>query len=235
MNQPVSHDPLSQLPPDRIPEPSPGHVQETIAAAQQLFARQPVRMPGSHKPGRRVFFGRTWMEAILGAGLVSTACVLALVLSPAFLMTPLAPEPEPVQTGPIRTEMMVPPQGVQPLDLDMIVDLEPYTNGELRLGVRNADDRFALYHVDEQGLEQQLLEGRKGAAEAVSIFDAVLAEWDGQQVLAVRSGFGDLQRWDAFVETRFGFEVSAALSRQIWDAADAAEVEQRLAAAVSGS
>lgn len=209
-------------------------MQETIAAAQQLFARQRVRMPGSHRPGRRVFFGRTWMEAILGAGLVSTAGVLAFVLSPAFLLTAPAPEPGPVQTGAVRTEMMVPPQGVQPLDLDMIVDLEPYTIGELRLGVRNADERFALYHIDEQGLERQLLEARKGAAETVSISDAVLTQRDDQQVLAVRSGFGDLQRWNAFVDTRFGFELSAALSHQIWDAADAAEVEQRLAAAASG-
>ncbi|MFD2649366.1 hypothetical protein ACFSX5_16390 [Devosia albogilva] len=230
----MSHDPLSRLPPERIPEPSPSRMQETIAAAQQLFARQPVQTPGKQRAGRRVFFGRTWMEAILGAGLVSTACVLAFVLSPAFMVTPPVLEREPVQTGPIRTDMMVPAQGLRPVDLDMIADLEPYTFGALRLGVRNADERFALYHVDEQGLELQLLEGRKAAAETVSISDAVLTQWNGQQVLAVRSGFGDLQRWDAFVEEGFGFELSAALSHQIWDAADAAEVEQRLAVASGG-
>jgi hypothetical protein len=48
--------------------------------------------------------------------------------------------------------------------------------------------------------------------------------------LAVRSGFGDLQRWDAFVEDEFGFTISPGLSRIIWDAADAQDIEDRLAA-----
>ena len=234
MSRPVSHDPLTRLPPERIPEPSPSRMQETIAAAQQLFARQPAQMPGKQGAGRRVFFGRTWMEAILGAGLVSTACVLAFVLSPAFMVTPPVLEREPVQTGPIRTDMMVPRNGLRPPPLDVIADLEPYETGDLRVGVRNLDQRYALYHVDEQGLERELVEGRKHSAETVSVSDAVLTQWDGRSVLAIRSGVGGLQRWDAFVEARFGFEVSAALSHQIWDAADAAEVEQRLAAAPGG-
>lgn len=229
MSRPASHDPLSRLPRERIPEPSPGRMQETIAAAQQLFARQPVQMAGQPKAGRRVFFGRTWMEAILGAGLVSTACMLAFVLSPASMLTPPAPVSEPVQSGPIRTDMTAPRQGLRPLDLDMIVELEPYTIGDLRLGVRNLDNRFALYHVDEQGLQLQLLEGRKAASEQISISDAVLTQWNGQDVLAIRSGVGALQRWEAFVGVGPRFELSAALSHQIWDAADSAEVEQRLA------
>lgn len=233
MSRPVSHDPLSRLPPDRIPEPSPGRMQETIAAAQQLFARQPVSMPGKQRAGRRVFFGRTWMEAILGAGLVSTAFALALMLSPAVMLAPTVPEPEPVQTGPIRTDM-VSPENLRPVPLDIIVDLEPYTFGDLRLGVRNDGNRYALYHVNEQGLEAELLEGRKSAEDAVSISGGVLTRWNAREVLAVRSGFGDLQRWEAFMKVGAGFQLSAALSHQIWDAADASEVEQRLAAASGG-
>jgi len=236
MSGPVSHDPLSRLPQERIPEPSPGRMQETIGAAQQLFARQPVPMPGSQRVRRRSFFGRTWMEAILGAGLVSTACVLAFVLSPAFMLTPPepvpAPEPAPdVQTGPIRTDMTQPRGDPRPLDLDLVVDLEPYTFGDLRLGVRQLEDRYAVYRVDERGIEAPLIESRKGAGETLSLSGAVLTQWDGQEVLAVRSGFGDMQRWEAFVKRGPRFEISASLSHQIWDAADAAEVEQRLAAA----
>jgi len=238
MSGPMSNDPLSRLPQERIPEPSPSRMRETIAAAQQLFARKPVPISASHRVRRRSFFGRTWMEAILGAGLVSTACLLAFVLSPAFMLAPPAPapapEPEPapeVQTGPIRTEMMQPREEPRPLDLDLIVDLEPYAIGDLRLGVRQVEDRFAIYRVDERGIEVPLIEGRKGAAETVSISDAVSTLWDGQEVLAVRSGFGDLQRWEAFVKRGPRFQLSASLSHQIWDAADAAEVEERLAAA----
>ena len=227
MSRPVSHDSLSRLPQEPIPEPSFGRMQETIAAAQQLFARQPVQMPGRQVVGRRAFFGRTWMEAILGAGFFSTACVLAFVLSPAFMLSPSAPAPEPAQTGPIRTDM-VSRQGLRPADLDMITDLEPARFGDLRLGVRNVDDRFAIYHVDEQGLEQQLVEGRKSVNERVGISNAVLIHWNGQDVLAIRSGVGGLQRWEAFIEVGPRFELSAALSHQIWDATDSAEVEKRL-------
>lgn len=233
MSRPVSHDPLDRLPPERFPEPSPGRMQETIAAAQQLFARQPVQMPGKPPGGRRVFFGRTWMEAILGAGLVSTACVLAFVMSPSVMLPPPVFEPEPVQTVPIRTDM-VSPQNLRPLPLDMIVDLEPYTFGDLRLGVRNDGNRYALYQLNAQGLEAEILEGRKSAEEMVSMSGGVLTQWNGREVLAIRSGFGELQRWEGFVKAGAGFQLSAALSHQIWDAADAAEVEQRLAAATSG-
>lgn len=233
MSRPVSHDPLDRLPPERFPEPSPGRMQETIAAAQQLFARQPVQMPGKVPVGRRVFFGRTWMEAILGAGLVSTAGVLAFVMSPSVMINPPVLEPEPVQTAPIRTDM-VSPQNLRPVPLDMIVDLDPYAFGDLRLGVRNDGNRYALYHVDEQGLEAELLEGRKSDEEMISISGGILTEWNGREVLAIRSGFGELQRWEGFMKVGTGFQLSAALSHQIWDAADAAEVEQRLAAATSG-
>ena len=128
-----------------------------------------------------------------------------------------------------------------PFDIEVVgedgtsASLEAYSDGyrpgttdTLRLGVRNVDNRFAIYHVDDQGLEQQLVEGRKGANERVSISNAVLTYWNGQDVLAIRSGVGGLQRWEAFIEVGPRFELSAALSHQIWDAADIAEVEKRL-------
>lgn len=232
MIRPMPHDPLNSLPREDIPEPNASRMVQTIAAAQQLFERQPVAMPSTARKRKRPFFGRTWMEAILGAGLVSTAAVLAFVMSPAFIVMPNVPEAEPMPSGPVRTDMVLSRQG-EPLSLDMIADLEPFSAGDIRLGVRNVDDRYALYHVNEQGLELELIEGRKSAADIASITDAVLTTSDGREVLAIRSGFGPAQRWEAFVAVRFGYELSAALSHQIWDAANAAEVEQRLAASPS--
>lgn len=232
MSRPMPHDPLTNLPRETIPEPNAGRMRETIAAAQQLFDRQPVAMPSGARKRKRPFFGRTWMEAILGAGMVSTAAVLAFVMSPAFIVMPNVPQEEAIPTGPVRTDMVLSRQG-RPPSLDMLVDLEPFTSGSLTLGVRNLDDRYALYHVNERGIEQELLEGRKTGSDTASITDAVLTTWNGQDVLAIRSGFGATQRWEAFVGDGFGYNLSAALSHQIWDAANADEVAQRLAA--SGS
>lgn len=224
MSAPMSHDPLHRLPQETIPEPSAGRMQETLAAAQQLFDRQPVEVGARQRKGRP-FFGRTWMEAILGAGLVSTASVLAIVMSPAVLQPSITPEPVP--PGPIRTDM-VSREAVRPLSLDMQVDLEPYSFGELKLGARNLDDRYALYHVDDRGLELQLVEGRKGVADTITITDATMAKWGERDVIAVRSGFGALQRWEAFADAGIGYDFSAALSHVIWDAASADDVAQRL-------
>jgi hypothetical protein len=221
-------DPLMNLPPDRIPEPSQARMTETIAAAQQLFTRQPVKPADKAPAGRRQFFGRTWMEAILGAGLVTAAGIIAFSLSPTF-MTAVPPDSVPLPAETFRTDMQQ-TRGMRPADLDMIAPLEPATFGDLQLGVRNVDDRFGVYLVNDKGLEQQLLSGNKGIQETISVTDAVLTAWNGQQVLSVRSGFGDLQRWDAFVEDRFGFTISPALSRIIWDAADAQDVQDRLGA-----
>jgi hypothetical protein len=229
MIRPMPHDPLTTLPREDIPEPTASRMMDTIASAQQVFERQPVRMPSETRKRQRPFFGRTWMEAILGTGMVSTAAVLAFVMSPAFIVMPNVPEAEPMPPGPVRTDM-IPSRQVQPLSLDMLAELEPFTSGDLRLGVRNVEYRYALYHVNEQGLELELVEGRKAPADTASITDAVVTQLDGREVLAIRSGFGPVQRWEAFVADGFGYEISAALSHQIWDAANAAEVEQRLAA-----
>lgn len=221
-------DPLMNLPPDRIPEPSQDRMTETIAAAQQLFTRQPAKSTDEAAAFRRQFFGGTWMEAILGAGLVTAAGIIAFSLSPTFIAAvPPGSVPLPAET--FRTDMQE-TRGMRPPDLDMIAPLEPATFGDLQLGVRNVEDRFGVYLVDDKGLEQQLLSGNKGVQEAISVTDAVLTAWNGQQVLSVRSGFGDLQRWDAFVEEQFGFTLSPTLSRIIWDAADAQDVRDRLAA-----
>jgi hypothetical protein len=221
-------DPLMNLPPDRIPEPSRTRMNETIAAAQQLFTTKPATTDIRRGGGRRRFFAGSWMEAILGAGLVTAAGIMAFSLSPAFLGT-VPPEQEPLPAEAFRTDMRQTPP-MRPLGLDLIVPLEPATFGELRLGVRNVDDRFGVYRVDDKGLEQTLLSGNKAADEAVSVTDAVLVDRNGRRVLAVRSGFGDLQRWDAFVDDEFGFTISPGLSRIIWDAADARDIEDRLAA-----
>lgn len=232
MSRSMPHDPLANLPRETIPEPNPGRMRETIASAQQLFDRQPVSMPAGASKRQRPFFGRTWMEAILGAGLVSTAAVLAFVMSPAFIVMPNVLQDDAVPTGPVRTDMVVSRQG-RPPGLDMLVDLDPFTAGELRLGVRNLDDRYALYHVNENGIEQELLEGRKAGSETATITDAVLTKWNDQDVLAIRSGFGSMQRWEAFVADGFGYNLSAALSHQIWDATDSGEVARRLATSPS--
>ncbi len=219
-------DPLMNLPPDQIPEPSQARMNETVAAAQQLFTRQPVKPTGGVVARRRQFFGRTWMEAILGAGLVAAAGVVAFSLSPAF-MTAVPPVSEPLPAEAFRTDMRQTP-GMRPADLDMIAPLEPTTFGDLRLGVRNVDDRFGVYLVYGDGLEEQLLFGHKGVDEAISVTNAVLTDWNDQQVLSVRSGFGELQRWDAFIKERIGFTLSPALSRIIWDATDPQDVQNRL-------
>lgn len=221
-------DPLMNLPPDRIPEPSQARMNETIAAAHQLFVQRPVKPGGKFSAGRRPFFAGTWMEAILGAGLITAAGIIAFSFSPAFV-TAVPPGSEPLPAEAFRTDMRQIP-GMRPADLDVIAPLDPATFGDLRLGVRNVEDRFGVYLINENGVEQTLLSGNKDAQEAISLTDAVLADWNGRQVLSIRSGFGDLQRWDAFLKDRFGFVVSPALSRIIWDAEDAQDVQDRLAA-----
>src|SRR5690606_27183407 len=109
-----------------------------------------------------------------------------------------------------------------------VADLEPYDFGDLRLGVRNADERFGIYFVQPSGVEQEIVSGPKDQAEAVSVTDAVRLEIDGDDVLLVRSGFDDVQRWDAFVHDGFGFAISGALSRHVWDAAGREEALERL-------
>ena len=222
-------DPLMNLPPDRIPEPSQARMSETVAAAQQLFTRKPVKADSKRSAGRRQFFAGSWMEAILGAGLVTAAGIIAISLAPTLLTTVPPPGSEPLPAEAFRSDMRQTP-GMRPADLDMIAPLEPATFGDLRLGVRNVDDRFGLYLVDDKGIEKTLLSGNKGTQDAISVTDAMLADWNGEQVLSVRSGFGDLQRWDAFVKGQSGFALSPALSRIIWDAADAQDVQDRLAA-----
>lgn len=226
MSPMMDKDLLRRIPRENIPEPSPLRMQEAVKAAQQKYERAPVVFPARPIKRGRAFFGRTWMEAILGAGLVSTASVLAFVLSPAFMVAPPVDEPR-MAEPPIRTGM-VSRQPETQLDLDLVTELEPYTFGKLNLGVRNAADRFAIYSVTERGVEQKLIEGRKNAAEMVSLSDALSVGWGGREVLAIRSGVGDLQRWDGYIGDGFGYELSATVSRLIWDATDAADVELRL-------
>lgn len=220
----ASHDPLSRLPPDHIPEPSAARMEETIAAAQQLFARQSMRRPDKER--KRPFFGRTWMEAILGAGLASTAAALAFVLAPALISVP-TPQSEPPPAEPYRMGMQPNPPG-RPLDLDLVAPLELRQFGEVGIGVRNAGERFGIYVVQPSGVEQELVSGPKAAAETISVTDALLVGAEPADILVVRSGFGELQRWEAFVHDGFGFTVSAALSRQIWDAEGREAVLERL-------
>ncbi len=220
----ASHDPLSRLPPDHIPEPSAARMEETIATAQQLFARQSLRRPD--KDRRRIFFGRTWMEAILGAGLVSTAAVLAFVLAPGLISVPNS-QSEPPPADQYRMGMQPNPTG-RPLDLDLVAELDRHQFGDVSIGVRNAGERFGIYFVQPSGVEQEIVAGPKAEAETISVTDALQVELEGNRLLLVRSGFGDQQRWEAFVHDGFGFTVSAALSRQIWDAEGHEEVLARL-------
>lgn len=219
-------DPPMQLPPDQIPEPSPTRMHETLAATRQLFRRQRNGVGEQYRNAGRPFVGRTWMEAILGTGLLVTACALVVVIIPQF-GDPVPPGSEPLPREAFRTGMRQDP-GLRPASLDMIAALEPVTFGNLKLGVRNVDNRFGVYFVNHKGLEQELVTGSKSADEKIGITDAILTEWSGRQVLSVRYGFGDLQRWEAFVHDGFGFARSAALSRMIWDAAGGLEVRDRL-------
>ena len=221
---PVSDDPLLGLPPDQIPEPSETRMEETIAAAQQLFARQGVRRPD--KVQRRAFFGRTWMEAALGAGLVSTAAVLAFVLAPTLMSVP-SPQLEPLPADQYRMGVQPNSPG-RPLDLDLVTELDLLQFGDIRVGVRNAGERFGIYFIQPSGVEQEIVSGSKAETEAISVTDALVIERDGAELLLVRSGFGELQRWDAFEHDGFGFTISAALSRQIWDAEGREDVLDRL-------
>lgn len=251
-------DPFERLSLIATPEPDPAKIEAVAAMSARAFSADFAKASKPQgKTGRfsRWIQGTGWLMPASATALtvLAAALVVPLIMQP----DPSGPAPsdamlsrEPAAVAgaePSATQMeqalperdegvrmgAVPapstPAAGLPLDLRTDVAVETYSFDDIEIMVRSAPEEVGLYML-EGTIERQFDRRLKDPSETVILTDAFRHENDAS-LLFVRSGVeGGQQQWDAFIEGANGYALSGALSTQVYDAADRAEVIARLEA-----
>lgn len=243
-------DPFERLSHTATPEPDPTRIAAVAAMSARAFSADLARASGQQ--GRMSRFAH-WLKGthwLMPASATAVTVLVAALLVP-LIMQPQPGAPAPADTmlsrapaavadaGPSATQEReqgtrlgaVPPPAAMaesaPLDLRADIAVETYSFDGLDIVVRSAPEDVSLYELDG-AVERQIDRRAKTPSETIILTDAFRHHTDAS-LLLIRSGAeGGQQQWDAFVEGAGGYVLSGALSTQIHDAADRAEVIARL-------
>lgn len=246
-------DPFERLSRIAAPEPDPAKIEAVAAMSSRAFAINAARASEPLARTSRLvqwIGGGNWLvpASAFAFTVFVAAALIALIDRPDMAPrsssdTAVSREPAAVADAPtIETEQATPPQeeGVRmgaapspstglPLDLRNDVVVRTYSFDGIEIVMRSAPEEVILSLVDGE-TERQFDRRFKEPSDNIILTDAfVQSDNSDRPVLLIRSGFEDRQQqWDAFVDNGRGYQLSGALSRLVYDAADRAEVAARL-------
>lgn len=251
-------DPFERLSQLAAPKPDPAKIAAVAAMSARAFAAdlaQPSRPEAGASRLVQWIKGTNWLMPVSALAFAVVAAVLLVPLimqpnpnDPSSSDTMLSREPAVAEAEPSesQTDGVAPaeeegrrlgavpgpsaPADGLPLDLRTDVAVETYTFDDIEIMVRSAPEEVGLYLM-AGSIERQFDRRFKEPSQTIVLTDAFRHPSDAQ-LLLIRSGIeGGHQQWDAFVEGANGYALSGAISMQIHDAADRADVIARLESA----
>lgn len=241
----ANRDPFELLPHFVDPEPDPVVMKATIAQSRDAFSRRSHPVAGGQSRAVSDWV-RNSLSWLIPAGAGALALVAAIVVTPSLMdtgnrqndqmvadsadaMPPtlsrgdnISDTPTP-GTGGVRMGMQ-PPPGVASQDL--VPQAETIFSGDnIRITVRPTPSALELYLPDIAGAP---LIDSQGVLPGESVEVLAAFQMSEPSLVAVRLRVDDSFFWRIYRQTEGAFTRDTALSALVSDAADRAEVEQRI-------
>ncbi|MCJ8151765.1 hypothetical protein [Shinella sedimenti] len=231
MNQ-FGNDPFEHLSHGPVPVPDPARMRATIKASTELFAQNGIqarqgKFTGGLWQGMTSWLGRSGRWAIPLAAVSCSVVAVVVIIPGHFLVPAQKPSDQLSEASPGSMRRMGAQQTAR-APQQSAASLERYDFDGIALAVRNMPEAAEIL-LNEHGEQYRIDFTIKARSEHITLFDASrFITGNGEEVLAVRSGVGSKQRWDAFVQKDGRYQRSTQYTQQIFEASTREEVMRRL-------